>query len=179
MSIQDKPRHVAEELDEYSWAPIYEFEEYFVNEEGTVWDTSRDQEVRQRWTDSFIVNLRNPSHASGQTTKRVCVLVAEAFVPREENRFNTVIFLDGDRRNHHANNLAWRPRSYAIHYHREMLHPEMYVTSYPVVDSNHIEHENSLEAAMANGICPSHVIKSLLHNRPEMLLGLRFMKTDF
>lgn len=177
--VYDKPRHVDEELDVYYWAPVYGFEDYYVNEEGVVWDYARDAEVRQQWTDSFIVNLRDPSRPSNQTTKRVSVLVAEAFVPREEERYNTVIFLDGDKRNHHADNLMWRPRAYAIHYHREMSVAEHFMTPFPVVDSNHVEHENSIDAAMYNGICPSHVIKSLTYRRPEMLRGILFMKTDF
>jgi hypothetical protein len=46
-------------------------------------------------------------------------LVARAFRDREEPHWNTVVYLDGNKTNCSAENLVWRPRWFAIRYHRE------------------------------------------------------------
>lgn len=52
-------------------------------------------------------------------TKSVALLVAKEFLTRPRNSmYNTLIYLDGDKTNCAASNLMWRPRWYAVRYHK-------------------------------------------------------------
>lgn len=52
-------------------------------------------------------------------TRSVALIVAEAYLaPPRNEAYNSIIHLDGDKGNCAANNLAWRPRWYAIRYHQ-------------------------------------------------------------
>lgn len=60
-------------------------------------------------------------------TRGLALLVADAFVPNEDERpFGTPINLDGDRMNCRADNLLWRPRWFAIKFHRQFFYPDFH-----------------------------------------------------
>lgn len=52
-------------------------------------------------------------------TKSIARLVAKSFIPENRELFNTVINTDGDRMNCYIDNLAWRPRWFAIKFHQQ------------------------------------------------------------
>lgn len=57
-----------------------------------------------------------------QRNRMLSRLVAEAFLPAPElSTFDTPIHLDGDLDNNHVSNLMWRPRWFAVHYHRQFV----------------------------------------------------------
>ena len=58
----------------------------------------------------------------GQHKKGVARLVAQAFIERNFPAYNTPINIDGDRWNNSVNNLAWRPRWFAVKYNRQFSH---------------------------------------------------------
>jgi len=59
--------------------------------------------------------------------RAVPLLVAAGFLPEPDREdFDTPIHLDGDRSNPRADNLAWRPRWFAIQFHKDRRH-----TDYP------------------------------------------------
>lgn len=54
------------------------------------------------------------------TTRSVALLVAEAFLTQPYTEHdNSIIHIDGDRLNCHVDNLARRPRWFAIRYHKQ------------------------------------------------------------
>jgi hypothetical protein len=61
--------------------------------------------------------------ADGVQQKRtIAHLVAKAFLdPPPNSGFDSVIHLDGDRFNFSADNLMWRPRWFAMRFHRQFL----------------------------------------------------------
>lgn len=64
-----------------------------------------------------MVNLMDEEDR--KKTKSVALLVAQEFLPRAKSPlYNTPIFLDGDKTNCAASNLMWRPRWYAVCYHK-------------------------------------------------------------
>src|SRR3954470_21438611 len=57
-----------------------------------------------------------------QCHRSVPLLVAKTFLPYVGGAFDTPINLDGNRWNNHVENLAWRPRWFAVKYNRQFMH---------------------------------------------------------
>lgn len=68
------------------------------------------------------------------TTRSVKVLVAEAFVERPYEAYDTPILLDGDKDNVTVENIIWRPRWFAMRWQRQFdpIAPKYYT---PCVDA--------------------------------------------
>lgn len=167
-----------EDISKYSysdWRTPRDFPDYLVHFSGAVVDTQAGREVSQPISEGcHVVNLRTRKTQSGITTRRVANLVAELFAEREDPRFDTVVFLDGNRRHHHIRNLCWRPRAYAIRYHKDLLDQFYFASINKVVDDRDHVYANIVEAAMQNGICLSEVRASIISGRPEGLFGITF-----
>jgi len=107
------------EVKSYHEAPDF----YQVREDGAILNTKGYVLTQQYGTRISYVTLR----INGRTvTRSVAKMVSETFVVREKpwddpSIFNTPIHLDGNRINCGAWNLKWRPRNFAIEYHRQFL----------------------------------------------------------
>ena len=105
------------------WKPIQDFEDYLVSDLGMI--------TRSRTTNRTLSYHRNQRGILSVTLRRggvqyrrsVAGIVARAFVPncggKWDVEFNTPIHLDGDKDNCAADNLAWRPRWFAIRFHQQ------------------------------------------------------------
>lgn len=105
------------------WEPIDEFPNYSVSNTG---------QVRNENTGHILVLTRNQYGLvqvglmkNGNQYKRgIAKLVALAFLdPPPTEAFNTPINLDGDRLNNEVENLMWRPRWFAVKYHKQFEKP--------------------------------------------------------
>lgn len=94
----------------------------------------------------------------GPVTQSVSRLVATHFVEGESDGSNTPINLDGDRANNRASNLAWRPRWFAVRYHRQFDYRP--AATYPVVclDTDEV-FVNAREASMRYGILEADIVQ--------------------
>jgi len=101
------------------WRLIDEFPGYEVSNAGTV------RNCRTKRVLSIFVNKNNTpyvafSRQGKQFNKSLPVLVAEIFLPApEKETFTTPIHLNGDRTDCAAHNLMWRPRWFAIEFHKQ------------------------------------------------------------
>ena len=92
---------------------------YSVSEEGGVRNGRSLRPLALRKNNRGIIYVGLTIN-SQQVNRSVAVLVAEHFLPPPmRSTFDTPIHLDGDRSNCHVNNLLWRPRWFAVHYHRQ------------------------------------------------------------
>jgi len=91
---------------------------------------------------------------NGRYFKRaVAPLVAHAFIPRPLGPFDTPINLDGDRSNNFVENLMWRPRWFAVKYHKQFKRSTSNRTSYPVMDTKSGEiFPSEFDAAITFGL---------------------------
>lgn len=97
-----------------------------------------------------------------QYHRSVPLLVAKAFLPIEPGPFDTPINLDGDRLNNHIDNLAWRPRWFAVKYNRQFRYPSELHISRPIVDLKTGEiSSNSLECAKRYGLLEEEVVLAI------------------
>jgi NUMOD4 motif-containing protein len=107
------------------WAPIAGFPRYAVSNWGSVMNTE---------TETILAPTRNREGIAKigmfdgrhYTTRSIAVLVAKAFVPPDEEWFNAPIHRNGDKMDCHADNLLWRPRWHAVHFHQQFHHPSFH-----------------------------------------------------
>lgn len=110
------------------WKQLDAFPKYAVSPEGLVKNLERDTLVtaRQNRQGIFMVNLMRDNM---QVTRSVALLVAQAYLrPPLNAAYNSVIHRNGDRTDCSAINLMWRPRWYAIKYHKMFDLPELNVS---------------------------------------------------
>lgn len=99
----------------------------------------------------------------GSLFKRsIAPLVARAFLPIPEfPSFDTPINLDGDRLHCSVDNLLWRPRWFAVSYHRQFMIDRIWITS-PIEDVDTEERfETSLAAAKKYGLLDREIMQSV------------------
>lgn len=100
------------------WHDVPGFDGYAVSSHGRV--RSRAGRVLTHTFNQQGHEKVNLSIDGRTVTRSVAGLVARAFIePPLRRDFNTIIHLDGDKNNAHADNLMWRPRYFAIRYHKQ------------------------------------------------------------
>lgn len=130
---------------------------------------------------TYFVNLMDDF--GKQRSFPIANLVAYTFIgidPDHPNR-NTLIFKDGDRSNFTVENLAYRTRSYAIRYNKQVASGDWskYDRSFAIEseDANgRIQRFPSIvEASMAHGVLPEDILSSIRRRKPTQVVeGLRF-----
>lgn len=105
--------------DEEQWIIIQGFSRYAVSTHGRVKSIGHDRMLQANVNQRDMPMLFLVDDDGRRHTKLLPRLVAEHFIPRPEDRFDTPINLNGDRRNCHVANLLWRTRPFAIRFHRQ------------------------------------------------------------
>jgi len=104
------------------WRYIQDFDGYSISDHGRVCNLRRDSILTSSINHQGILKVGLYDHAVGRSTARsVGLLVAKAFLDRIGPNFDTPIHLDGDRTNCRIDNLMWRPRWFAVKYHRQFF----------------------------------------------------------
>lgn len=105
------------------WVPVEGFSEYLVSNKGRIMNNWNESIKTPHVNQQSILSVK--LHKEGREYRReVALLVAKAFVPKPKGKdsefiFDTPINLNRDRSNNSAENLAWRPRWFAVKYHKE------------------------------------------------------------
>lgn len=99
------------------WVTLENYPGYSVSDLGQVRNDRRNSVLAIVATSSghvFVGLVRN----GFQVKRSVAKLVSDAFIPRPPHQphFNTPIHLDGDLSNCRVDNLAWRPRWFAMRF---------------------------------------------------------------
>lgn len=140
------------------WAPILEFPGYSVSDTGCVYNETYRRTLVPTSNQYGVAQVGLMS--GGRQYKRgVALLVAKAFLPPPpSDAFNTPINLDGDRHHNAVENLLWRPRWFAVKYHRQ-FHNGLRGFSEPVVDIKTGEwFPTSWEAATKYGLLDREIM---------------------
>lgn len=145
------------------WETIEEFPEYAVSETGEVANMKRGgMNVRPRPNQYGLIRV-GLMREGRQQTKSVALLVAEAFVPGRTDTFDTPIHLDGDRTNCSAENLMWRPRWFAIKYHKQFMVDTFHNWTVDLLElETQTTYKSVKEACIRNGLYYQDVIKSFI-----------------
>lgn len=149
-------------MDKEQWEEIAEFPDYLVSNLGAVTNIKRGgTELNGR--PNQYGHLRVGLVRDGvQYTRGLALIVAEAFVPKPHEHWNTPIHLDGDVANCRADNLMWRPRPIAIRFHRQFWIDDFHINyQVQIVEINTgNKYESVKEACMAHGLYYYDVVKS-------------------
>lgn len=107
--------------EQHFWVELKDFPGYSVSHDGFVRNDKTGRYMmnipNQRGM-TYVCLTRNKTHIN----RSVARLVAETFLPEPENdTFDTPINRNGDRMDNHVDNLMWRPRWFAMRFHRQMV----------------------------------------------------------
>lgn len=110
-------------MTQEEWRAVVGFPDYEISMSGLVCRSKSGRPVRPssngqgHWKVMLYLNGRAYTRSLDQ-------LVAKTFlVPPQRSDFASIIHLDGDTQNDHALNLMWRPRHFAVLYHRQFALP--------------------------------------------------------
>jgi len=145
------------------WKPIEFFEDYSVSNYGRI-RTNKTGRILSLNENQFGVVQVGIMRDGIQFHRSVPLLVAKAFLPQDAIPFDTPINLDGDRHNNHVDNLAWRPRWFAIKYNQQFRHPYVNPITSRIIDLKTGEiSENSLQCAQRYGLLEQDLVLSILN----------------
>lgn len=161
-------------MERERWSELDEFPDYAVSDLGAIHNIRSGMPRKTSTNQQGIVKI---SLYQGREliTRSVAVMVAEAFVDGQSDLFNTPIHLDGDRENCRADNLMWRPRWFAVQYHRQFQSPEFHESDVRIMDVETGEQFDCVkDCCMAYGLYYNDVYRSYIHDRPVPLTGQVF-----
>lgn len=148
------------------WHELEEFPDYAVSELGEIVNIKSGFPRRTSINQQGIVKISMYKNGRELITRSVAVIVAEAFCEGQSEFFNTPIHLDGDRENCRADNLMWRPRWFAVQYHRQFQSPEFHASNVHIYDvDTGKEYYSVKEACMELGLYYNDVYRSYVHER--------------
>lgn len=149
---------------EEQWRPIDFFPGYSVSDHGRVRSdkTGRLLSLSQNQYGLVHVGLMKEGV---QYHRSLPLLVAREFLPAAAGPFDTPINLDGDRFNNRVDNLAWRPRWFAVKYNHQFKYPYENRINEPIVNLKTGEiYENSLVCAMDHGVLEEELVYAILNH---------------
>lgn len=146
------------------WKQIPDFPNYAVSDLGNVQNTKFDRPLRiavNQYGIAFAGLIKN----GAQFNRSVPLLVAQAFIDQPSTIFDTPINLNGDRSDNRVENLLWRPRWFAIKYHKQFndKHQHHIADKIQEVVSRDV-YDNSFECAIKNGVLENEVIIAILEH---------------
>lgn len=145
------------------WKQIEFFPEYSVSDHGRI-QANKSGRILSLSENQFGLLQVGMMRDGEQRHRSVPLLVAKAFVPEPGGPFDTPINLDGDRYNNHIDNLAWRPRWFAIRYNQQFRYPYANSILAPIIDLKTREvSENSLECSKRYGLLERDLVFSIVN----------------
>lgn len=145
------------------WAPIEGFPGYSVSTYGHI-RTDKSGRILATFENQYGVVRVGLMKDGIQRHRSVPLLVALTFLYEGLGPFDTPINLDGDRYNNRIDNLAWRPRWFAVKYNQQFRHPYDHPITVPVMDVVTREiSPNSFEASRRYGLLESDLVLSVLN----------------
>lgn len=143
------------------WTPIVDFPRYEISDQGNVNDTKTKRTLIRTLVQKKIPTVglvRN-----GYVYRRsVPLLVATHWLFNDLGEpFDTPMHLDGDRSNCCLLNLIWRPRWFAVNYHREKLQEEVMPEVRVILLQTGEVFETIRQASVSYGFMEDDIIKSI------------------
>ena len=153
------------------WIEIDEFPEYSVSTHGRISNDRRDIILTPSLNSRGIPTV-GMSLGLRQYRRSVPVLVASGY----GDHFNTPTHLNGDRLDCHADNLVWRPRWFAIDFHKTIIYdqfPDWHDSPFEVVQTQEV-FQKPLPCAKKYGLLQMDIFMALINNRPAFPGGIEF-----
>lgn len=147
------------------WVAVEEFPGYSVSPLGQVRKDSTGRVLHTRINQYGVPYVGLLKDHWDQRVRSLPKLVATAFIPQPNQIFDTPINLNGDRTDCRVENLAWRPRWYAVHYVNQFKERYDNPINVPVRETETGEEfSDSLTAACRFGLLEREVVLSILNH---------------
>ncbi len=166
-----------------NWQKIPEFPNYAVSNLGNILSINRDVVLVTGFNQQGIRFARFYDH-NRQIVRSVAKLVADAFLepPERPEVFDTPIHLNGDHADCRAENLAWRPRWFAVKYHRqfsdwEREHRRGFICPVRINETGEM-FPTSWEAAIKYGMIDRDIFIQTVNQHPTFPHGFTFSEVD-
>lgn len=110
-----------------------------------------------------------------QYKRSVPLLVLDAFMEKPSANFDTPINLNGHRTDNRLENLAWRPRWYAVEYNRQFYKAYEHPITKPIRDpETGLIFPNSFSVATHYGLLERDIVLSILNRTVVWITYTRF-----
>lgn len=142
--------------------PIEGFEDYAISMSGDVINSNTGLLRKRSLTQAGSVKITLFKNGNPHT-KSLSLLVAKAWLYNDHDPeiFDTPIHLDNDTTNVHVDNLAWRPRWFAVKYQRQYWNEEFRYAKTRVVDTQtNLVYENLVDPCQKYGLLYMDIIRS-------------------
>lgn len=145
------------------WQQIENFPDYSVSDKGRIRANNSYRILALNQNQYGLVQV-GMMRDGVQKHRSVPLLVAKAFIPQPSGAFDTPINLDGNRWNNQIENLAWRPRWFAVKYNQQIRHPYEQPILQPLVDlKTGVVSSNSTECFKQYGLLEQDLVLSILN----------------
>jgi hypothetical protein len=156
------------------WRDMEEFPKYQISNFGEFVNARTDREVRHSQTPQGHAKVTLVKDGR-QTTRGVSLLVAKTFLPQPAPHFDTPIHLDGDFMNCRVDNLMWRPRWFAIRFHRQFQYEQFHQDLVKRIDLQTGEiYESLKDVCCTNGLYYQDVYQSEIEGTFTFPTGQEF-----
>lgn len=160
------------------WLELQEYPGYAISELGAIMNTTTDMLKHPSKNQQGILMVNFARHGR-QTVRSVALLVADRFVDRRDwpDHFDTPIHLNGDREDCRAVNLTWRPRWFAVMYHKQFNSTNFGVPAFTQPIKNVETGEvfvNSWDAALQYGMLENQLVLGTMNREPVPFQQYRF-----
>jgi hypothetical protein len=146
----------------HPWVNIPSFPGYSVCADGYVLNDKTKRILKPLTNHGGLIYV-GLMRAGRQQNVLISGLVAKVFLlPPTMQAFDTIINLDGDRRNNHAINLMWRPRWFAMKYHRQFKQPWNNTNPVEELETGKL-FEGALTAASQYGLLALEIFNSAMN----------------
>lgn len=155
-------------MEDEEWVKIaYDgFDRYSVSSYGQVKNDRTDRIMAMSANQHGVVRVGlMDTHTGKQVQLGVAKMVADHFVEGRSAPFNTPINLDGDRYNNMADNLAWRPRWFAVKFFAQFEEPMPLFRNHLRDEESGYLYIDSRDAATRHGLLEYDILDSILSGK--------------
>ena len=151
-------------MDFIQWKEIPGFPEYSISDHGIVYNDNWGRQLTPSVNQHGVAQV-GLMHKGVQYKRGVALLVASLYLdPHPSTAFNTPINLNGDRLYNHVDNLMWRPRWFAVKYHRQFHMDHRQGFGEPIVEvKTGEEFPTSWEAAVKYGLLDREIMLATIN----------------
>lgn len=148
-----------------TWRPLQDYPGYSISDQARVRNDDTGAILKTSQNNFGIAQVALYRRRE-RFTRSLTVLVAQTFLdPHPLEAFDTPIQLNGDRGDNSIENLMWRPRWFAIDYHRQFHISHSSIVT-PVIELDTWEqYPSSWVAAITFGLIDRELVKSIMTQR--------------
>lgn len=145
------------------WHELEEFPNYAISENGDIANIKSGMPRKISINQQGVAKITLYDTEGRLITRGVAKMVAEAFVPKPDaETFDTPIHLDGEQLNCRADNLVWRPRWFAIKFHKQFRFEDFHSARGTFIELDSEEVYDSIkDICVRNGLYWQDVVKSV------------------